>query len=150
MVEMSQVNLSANARRTFMSTVFISEIKLGNITNCRWAPFPFELTGASLVVPSPSGERLLVVRNNDGKSESSQAKLEIWGQGQLLKEMHVPASVHGPVYSDEWYIILYQILFLLRMNEYFDRTLKNFWTLCQLNLIHSKSCTISDSCFVCV
>jgi acylaminoacyl-peptidase len=103
MVEMSQVNLSANARRTFMSTVFIPDVKSGNIPNCRWAPFPFELSGASLVVPSPSGERLLIVRNNDGQTTSSQAKLEIWGQGQLLKEMHVPAVVHGSIYSDEWY-----------------------------------------------
>ncbi|KAG0579472.1 hypothetical protein M758_4G100500 [Ceratodon purpureus] len=102
-VEMSQVNLSANARRTFMSTVFIPHMKSGIITNCRWAPFPFELCGASLVVPSPSGERLLIVRNNDAKTVASQAKLEIWGQGQLLKEMHVPASVHGSVYSDEWF-----------------------------------------------
>lgn len=103
MVEMSQVNLSANARRTFMSTVFIPDVKSGNIPNCRWAPFPFELSGASLVVPSPSGERLLIVRNNDGQTTSSQAKLEIWGQGQLLKEMHVPAVVHGSIYSDEWF-----------------------------------------------
>ena len=111
MVEMSQVNLPANARRTFMSTVFIPDAKSGNITSCRWAPFPFEISGASLIVPSPSGERLLIVRDNDGKTTMSQAKLEIWGQGQLLKEMHVPASVHGSVYSDEWYIYPLKLYF---------------------------------------
>lgn len=106
MVEMSQINLSANSRRTFMSTVFIPDVKFVNTTNCRWAPFPFELSGASLVVPSPTGTKLLIVRNNDAKDRTSKAKLEIWGQGQLLKEMHVPASVHGSVYTDEWYICL--------------------------------------------
>lgn len=104
MVEMSQVNLSANSRRAFMSTVFIPDVSVTNSTHCHWAPFPFELTGASLVVPSPTGTRLLIVRNNDDKKRTSKAKLEIWGQGQILKEMHVPASVHGSVYADEWYI----------------------------------------------
>jgi len=106
MVEMSQANLSANPRRAFMSTVFIPDVKFTNSTHCRWAPFPFELSGASLVVPSPTGTRLLIVRNNNVNSRTIKAKLEIWGQGQLLKEMHVPASVHGSVYTDEWYIWL--------------------------------------------
>lgn len=106
MVEMNQLNLTANSRRTFMSTVFIPDLKLANTTDCRWAPFPFELSGASLVIPSPTGTRLLIVRNSDTKSKASKTKLEIWAQGQLLKEIHVPASMHGSVYTDEWYICL--------------------------------------------
>lgn len=103
MVTISQMNISANATRIFMSTVFIPDVESGNVKNCRWSPFPFELSGAALVVPSPSGTKLLVVRNDDVKNGTSQTKLEIWGQGQLLKEVHVPASVHGSVYTDEWY-----------------------------------------------
>uniref|UniRef100_A0A7I4ALI2 Prolyl endopeptidase n=1 Tax=Physcomitrium patens TaxID=3218 RepID=A0A7I4ALI2_PHYPA len=103
MVTISQMNISANATRIFMSTVFIPDVESGNVKNCRWAPFPFELSGAALVVPSPSGTKLLVVRNDDVKNGTSQTKLEIWGQGQLLKEVHVPASVHGSVYTDEWF-----------------------------------------------
>lgn len=107
-VAMSQINLPANAKRTFMSTVYIPDATTANITDYHWSPFPFELSGAALIVPSPSGAKLLIVRKADanGKDGASATKLEIWGPGQLLKEIFVAASVHGTIYADGWYVPL--------------------------------------------
>jgi len=104
-VAMSQINLPANAKRTFMSTVYIPDATTANITDYHWSPFPFELSGAALIVPSPSGAKLLIVRKADanGKDGASATKLEIWGPGQLLKEIFVAASVHGTIYADGWF-----------------------------------------------
>jgi acylaminoacyl-peptidase len=104
-VAMSQINLQANAKRTFISTVYIPDIA-SNATDYHWSPFPFELSGALLIVPSPSGTKLLIVRKADPniKDGASAVKLEIWGPGQLLKELYVPSSVHGSVYADGWYV----------------------------------------------
>jgi acylaminoacyl-peptidase len=104
-VAMSQLNLPANAKRTFMSTVYIPDPS-ANMSDYHWSPFPFELSGASLIVPSPSGTKLLVVRKSDVESKdgASSVKLEIWGPGQLLKDIYVPASKHGSIYADGWYV----------------------------------------------
>ncbi|MBN8161749.1 hypothetical protein J0J28_23625, partial [Vibrio vulnificus] len=64
-----------------------------------WAPFTFELAEVSTVVPSPSGSKLLVVRNPENESP---VKFEVWSQFQLEKEFHIPQSVHGSVYTDGW------------------------------------------------
>lgn len=103
-VAMSQLNLPANAKRTFMSTVYIPDPS-ANMSDYHWSPFPFELSGASLIVPSPSGTKLLVVRKSDVESKdgASSVKLEIWGPGQLLKDIYVPASKHGSIYADGWF-----------------------------------------------
>ncbi|KAL2613487.1 hypothetical protein R1flu_025179 [Riccia fluitans] len=103
-VAMSQVNLHANAKRTFISTVYIPDAS-GNAEDYHWSPFPFELSGALLIVPSPSGTKLLIVRKADpaAKEGTSAVKLEIWGPGQLLKELIVPPSLHGSVYVDGWF-----------------------------------------------
>lgn len=57
------------------------------------------MSGVSAVVPSPSGEKLLLVRNAE---DDSPTKLEIWGPCQLENDIHVAQSVHGSVYADEW------------------------------------------------
>ncbi|CAM6101899.1 unnamed protein product [Calypogeia fissa] len=103
-VAMSQVNLHANAKRTFISTVYIPDVA-SNPADYHWSPFPFELSGALLIVPSPSGTKLLIVRKADPslKDGACTVKLEIWGPGQLLKELHVPSSVQGSVYADGWF-----------------------------------------------
>lgn len=105
-VAMSQVNLPANAKRTFMSTVYIPDATTANISDYHWSPFPFELSGAALIVPSPTGTKLLIVRKADanGKDGTSAVKLEVWGPGQLLKEIFVAPSVHGAIYADGWYV----------------------------------------------
>lgn len=102
-VAMSSVNLQANAKRTFISTVYIPDPS-GNAEDYHWSPFPFELGGALLIVPSPSGTKLLIVRKADpiAKEGPAAIKLEIWGPGQLLKELFVAPSVHGSLYADGW------------------------------------------------
>ncbi|CAH8319166.1 unnamed protein product [Eruca vesicaria subsp. sativa] len=99
MVAMSQANLLANKKRKFMLSAHIS--KESSNVNFHWAPFPIEMTGASAFVPSPSGLKLLVVRNPE--NESSPTKFEIWSSSQLEKEFHIPQKIHGSVYVDGWF-----------------------------------------------
>ncbi|KAL0716595.1 hypothetical protein Bca4012_065917 [Brassica carinata] len=101
MVSMSQANLLANKRRKFMLSAHISKEESGNQSvNFHWAPFPIEMTGASAFVPSPSGLKLLVIRNPENESPT---KFEIWNSSQLEKEFHIPQKVHGSVYLDGWF-----------------------------------------------
>ncbi|KAJ0233076.1 Acylamino-acid-releasing enzyme [Hirschfeldia incana] len=97
MVAMSQANLLANKRRNFMLTAHISKEETSNF---HWSPFPVEMTGASAFVPSPSGMKLLVIRNPENESPT---KFEIWSSSQLEKEFHVAQKVHGSVYVDGWF-----------------------------------------------
>lgn len=103
MVAMNQVNLVANSKRKYVSSVHIP--REVNETACSWSAFPFELTGVSLVVPSLSGGKLLVIRNAEptGKDGSTSTKLEVWSSAQLIREIIVPTSVHGSVYADGWF-----------------------------------------------
>lgn len=91
-VASSQINVRANSKVTFVSSLFIPDT--ARLDEHHWSPFPVELSGAALVVPSPSGSKLLVVR------KAEDVTLEIWGQGQLLYEVAVGSSVHGSVYAD--------------------------------------------------
>ena len=100
MVAMSQANLLANKRRKFMLSGHISK-ESNQPVNFHWAPFPTDMTGASAFVPSPSGLKLLVIRNPPEKE--SPTKFEIWSSSQLEKEFHIPQKVHGSVYVDGWY-----------------------------------------------
>ncbi|GKC09949.1 hypothetical protein Tco_1001559, partial [Tanacetum coccineum] len=68
--------------------------------NVEWAPFPNEATGASLIMPSPSGSKLFAVKNLENDLATH---LEIWGPFQLEKEIRVPQSMHGSMYADGWY-----------------------------------------------
>ncbi|CAH1427163.1 unnamed protein product [Lactuca virosa] len=94
-----QPNLFANKKKKLMLSSFISEDSNGTL-NVQWSPFPIEITGASVMVPSPSGKKLLVIRNPENDSPS---QFEIWGPLQLEKEIRVPQSVHGSVYVDGWF-----------------------------------------------
>lgn len=98
MFSISQPNLLANKRRKHILASNILRESSSSVS-FQWAPFPFEITGASIMVPSPSGSKLLVVRNPENKSPT---QFEIWGPSQLEKELHVPPSIHGSVYSDGW------------------------------------------------
>ncbi|KAL5224477.1 hypothetical protein ABZP36_011116 [Zizania latifolia] len=99
MYSISQTNLLANNTRKY---VLFSHI-MRNDTNpldFQWSPFPIEMNGVSVVAPSPSGSKLLVVRNGE---KGSPTKLEIVDQSHVEKEIHVNQSVHGPLYTDEWF-----------------------------------------------
>ncbi|CAK9168519.1 unnamed protein product [Ilex paraguariensis] len=95
----NQPNLLANKRRKHILSSNVLKDSNGSVS-FQWTPFPIEVTGASVMVPSPSGSKLLVVRNSENETPT---KLEIWGPSQLEKELHVPQSVHGSIYSDGWF-----------------------------------------------
>ncbi|KAG6537699.1 hypothetical protein ZIOFF_002794 [Zingiber officinale] len=94
-----QVDLLTNKERMMVLSSHISKASEDSV-DFQWSPFPVEMNGASAVVPSPSGLKLLVVRN---KENDSPTVLEIWGPALLEKEIHVPQSVHGSVYTDGWF-----------------------------------------------
>ncbi|XP_030541210.2 acylamino-acid-releasing enzyme isoform X2 [Rhodamnia argentea] len=99
MFSISQPNLLANKRRKFILSAQISTGS-SNSVSFQWAQFPVEMANASLIVPSPSGSKLLIVKNPEN---DSPVQMEIWGQSQLEKEFHIPQSVHGSVYTDKWF-----------------------------------------------
>ncbi|GLT99491.1 hypothetical protein SLE2022_169280 [Rubroshorea leprosula] len=99
MFSISQPNILANKKRKFMLSTNISK-ESTNRVNFQWAPFPVEMTGVSTIVPSPSGSKLLVIRNSENESPS---QFEIWSPSQLEKEFQIPQSVHGSVYVDGWF-----------------------------------------------
>jgi acylaminoacyl-peptidase len=98
MVSFSQSDLLANKKRKFLLNAHISKAASKSL-DFQWSPFPTEITGVSAVIPSPSGEKLLLVRNAE---DDSPTKLEIWGSGQLDNEIHIAKSVYGSLYTDEW------------------------------------------------
>ncbi|ERN01459.1 acylamino-acid-releasing enzyme 1 isoform X1 [Amborella trichopoda] len=99
MFSMSQPDLVANKKRTYILSSHISKTSSHEI-NFHWSPIPIEQVGVSTTVPSPSGSKFLIVRNGEG---GSPTKLEIWGPSQLQKEICIPQSVHGPLYTDGWF-----------------------------------------------
>lgn len=98
MYSISQTNLLANNKRKYI--LFSHIMRNGtNLLDFKWSPFPIQMDGVSAVVPSPSGSKLLVVRNGE---KGSPTKLEIVDQSHVEKEIHVAQSVHGALYTDEW------------------------------------------------
>ncbi|XP_015697373.1 acylamino-acid-releasing enzyme 2 [Oryza brachyantha] len=99
MYSISQTNLLANKKRKY---ILFSHI-MRNDTNSpdfQWSPFPIQMGGVSVIIPSPSGSKLLVVQNGE---KGSPTKLEIVSQSHVVKEIHIAQSVHGPLYTDEWF-----------------------------------------------
>ncbi|TYH03977.1 hypothetical protein ES288_A09G262100v1 [Gossypium darwinii] len=99
MFSISQPNLLANKRRKFMLSTSILKESNNNV-NFQWAPFPVEMTGVSINIPSPSGSKLLVIRNPENESPT---QFEIWSSSRLEKEFWIPQSTHGSVYADGWF-----------------------------------------------
>ncbi|KAK7243155.1 hypothetical protein RIF29_37943 [Crotalaria pallida] len=99
MFSISQPNLLANKRRKFILSSTIFKESNGSV-RFQWAPFPVEMSGVSIIVPSPSGSKLLVVRNPENEGP---CHFEIWSLSHVEKEFHVAQSVHGSVYTDGWF-----------------------------------------------
>ncbi|XP_017226987.1 acylamino-acid-releasing enzyme isoform X2 [Daucus carota subsp. sativus] len=95
----SQTNLLGNRKRKHILSSNISR-ESTNTVSFQWATFPIEVTGASVIVPSPSSSKLLVVRNNENQSPTT---FEIWNSSHLEKDFSVPQSIHGSVYADGWF-----------------------------------------------
>ena len=98
MFSIGQINLLENKKRTYILSSHISQRKNSTVSS-NWSPFPVEIGGASAVIPSPSGSKLLVVKN---KENDLPISMEIWGSSQLEREWLIPRSVHGSVYTDAW------------------------------------------------
>ena len=107
-IQLSQRNLPANAQRKYLTSFLLSEATLelsenGAVDTC----LPVDLRDASLFSPSPSGNRMFIVRpgtnTNNGGGEKSAAVLEFWDRSRALREIHVPLSFHGSVYNDGWF-----------------------------------------------
>ncbi|CAL8989796.1 unnamed protein product [Prunus brigantina] len=81
MFSISQPNLLANKRKKFILSSHVLR-ESNNSVNFQWAPFPVEMTGVSVMVPSPSGAKLLVVRDPE---KESPCQFEIWGRAQVEK-----------------------------------------------------------------
>ena len=92
----SQPYLLENKRREFILSFTIFKERKSPV-NFQWAPFPIEMIGVSIIVPSPSGSKLLVIRNTENEEPSS---FEIWTSSHMEKELHISKSVHGSVYTD--------------------------------------------------
>jgi hypothetical protein len=60
-----QPNLLSNERRKSILSSHIFR-KSNSSVSFHWAPFPIERNGVSTMVPSPSGSKLLVIRNSEG------------------------------------------------------------------------------------
>ncbi|GAA0165166.1 serine protease [Lithospermum erythrorhizon] len=99
MFQISQPNLLANKKRKYILSSHITAGK-DSVASFQSAPFPTEITGVSTIVPSPSGSKLLVIRNPENDSPT---RFEIWDQSQVEKEFHIPQSIHGSVYTDGWF-----------------------------------------------
>ncbi|KAG8478745.1 hypothetical protein CXB51_028646 [Gossypium anomalum] len=99
MFSISQPNLLANKKRKSMLSTSISKESNNNV-NFQWAPFLVEMTRVSITVPSPSGSKLLVIRNLENESPT---QFEIWSSSRLEKEFRIPQSTHGLVYADGWF-----------------------------------------------
>ncbi|CAN1841302.1 Acylamino-acid-releasing enzyme [Linum perenne] len=100
MFAVSQANLLANKRRKFIMSTSISKGDDDSSVSFQWAPFPVEMTGVAAMLPSPSGSKLLLVKNPEN---DSPVQFEIWCQSHLEKEFQIPQSVHGSVYTDGWF-----------------------------------------------
>ncbi|TKY53803.1 Acylamino-acid-releasing enzyme [Spatholobus suberectus] len=95
----SQPNLLVNKRKKSIVSATILRQNDGSVA-FQWAPFPIEMCGVSAMVPSPSGSKLLIVRNPESEGP---CRFEIWSSSKLEKEFHVPQSKHGSVYTDGWF-----------------------------------------------
>ncbi|CAI9118324.1 OLC1v1019886C2 [Oldenlandia corymbosa var. corymbosa] len=99
MFAISQPNLMANTKRRSILSSHIIKQSSDSVT-FHWAPFPVELNGVSSIIPSPSGSKLLVVRNFENDSPT---RFEVWGPSQVEKEFQIPRTIHGSVYCDGWF-----------------------------------------------
>ncbi|KAI4371944.1 hypothetical protein MLD38_010236 [Melastoma candidum] len=95
----SQPNLIANEMRRSVVFAHISKGR-NKAREFHWSPFPIDMTSASAIVPSPSGMKLLVVKNPERDLPS---RFEIWTVSKLEREFCIPQTVHGSLYVDKWF-----------------------------------------------
>ncbi|KAK7279307.1 hypothetical protein RJT34_24355 [Clitoria ternatea] len=99
MFSVSQPNLLTNSKRASMLSCNILKQSQTSV-EFLWAPFPLEMPRVSMIIPSPSGSKLLVIRNPENDVPSH---FEIWSSSRMEKEFHIPQSMHGSVYNEGWF-----------------------------------------------
>lgn len=99
MFSVNQSSLVGNKMRKSLFSAYIRKDG-SNPVNFEWFPPPIEMSGVAVMVPSPSGSKLLIVRNPEN---DSPIKFEIWGPSAIEKEFQIPQSVHGSIYNDGWF-----------------------------------------------
>lgn len=98
-----QRDLANNTVRRFVSTVHVPVSVIMGAAPTMIPALPWQLRpDVVMTCPSPSGCRMLVVRQSEA-NEKAPTVLEIWGGGRLLKETEVPRSVHRGVFNDGWF-----------------------------------------------
>jgi acylaminoacyl-peptidase len=107
MFSINQPDLLTNKTKTLiLSCNVVKQENDGSVVEFLWTPFPIEMYGVvSMIVPSPSGSKLLVIRNHE-KEEGVSCCFEIWSCSCLEKEFHIPQSLHGLVYNDGWLVLM--------------------------------------------
>ncbi|XP_027366055.1 acylamino-acid-releasing enzyme-like [Abrus precatorius] len=100
MFAVSQPDLLTNKKRISVLSCNILKESESSV-RFLWAPFPIEMFGVSMIVPSPSGSKLLVIR--DPPENGAPSHFEIWSSSRMEKEFHIPQSLHGSVYNDGWF-----------------------------------------------
>jgi acylaminoacyl-peptidase len=105
-LQLSQRDVPSNRARKYLLSFTLSEAALE--AGAADPGPPLELRDAAAYAPAPSGRRSLVVRaapaSGGGDNGSGGAMiLEVWDRSRLLKELHVPAAMHGAIYNDGWF-----------------------------------------------
>ena len=98
-LQMSQKNLPGNSQRKWMTQFQLTEavLEAGEAE----IGLPVELSGATMVAPSPSGKKLVIAKS--GKDDKNAATLEVWNRGKLMMEIDVSSEMHGAIYNDGWF-----------------------------------------------
>lgn len=89
MFVVSQPDLLTNKRRTSIMSCNILKQSDSSV-KFLWAPFPIEMSGVSMIVPSPSGSKLLVIRNPENEAPCC---FEIWSSSRMEKDFYIPNSL---------------------------------------------------------
>lgn len=97
-LQFSQKNLPANAQRKFLTNFTLSEASFEH--GVVDTSLPVEIKDVVLQSSTNTGDKTLIIRSG---ANSTSAILEIWGRGRLLRELHVPKTLHGAVYNDGWF-----------------------------------------------
>jgi acylaminoacyl-peptidase len=106
MFSINQPDLLTNKTKTLILSCNVVKQENDGSVEFLWAPFPIEMCGVvTMIVPSPSGSKLLVIKNQE-KDGVVSCCFEIWSCSCLEKEFHIPQSMHGLVYNDGWLVMM--------------------------------------------
>jgi len=98
-MELTQKDLPGNMQRRFMSQFQLDDqtLKGGQVD----ISLPLEIKDAIFISPSPSGSKMIVVK--EGETEKSSAVVQVWNRLSMEYELVVPEKMHGSVMNDGWF-----------------------------------------------